>query len=604
MRFCLLFFPLVVGAQSLPVRLGDAINLIAPAISADGSMVLFGAAMAPDGTAQAGTNLYLYTPGSVGRLTSYAGTSNPIGVTSVAYAAGMAGYTAMPAGPGGAEEVHLLDIAKSADRTLAVDKDGCIQPLCAACYRPCVGPVHLSTDGSKVLYAVARSQPFFVVNADGTGLTRLPVYYGALAASPQRVISRNGVAVFTSSAPYGPTFAAAATDVYTMNLDGTGIRQVTKFGNASFFASNATISADGSVIAFESNFSESGPGVVTQIWTVRADGTGLQMLSRGTDSAGTPSISADGSVTAYVQSGQIMRGTAGGPLTKLSVSSPLFPAVSDDGTQVAFALGPQYWAPAAVYRIPADSPASDLRTFQSVYAPRFANVNGVASVAGYGAPSPGSLISLYGVNLAADELTQAGGFPLPTSLNQLSLLVNGQAVPLLASTPWQINAQLPQTVPVGKAVFQIAYAGGARLPAVSVTVQSSSPENFFFPFTRGQLGYSQAAAFHAGTGVAADIDHPADAGEILEIYGLGLGVTDPMVEAGVASPATPPARALETPGVQIGGRDAVVVFAGLAPGFAGVYQVNAIVPAGLTPGVHNLTWRSNGGAGFSAIGVR
>lgn len=603
MQLCLLFLPLVLGAQITPVRLGDPINLIAPAANADGSVVLFGAAMAPDGAAQKGTNLYLYTPASVRQLTSYAGDLNLTGVTSVTYAGGVAAYTALPGGAGGVEEVHLLDIASTADRTLAVDKEGCIQPLCVGCYRPCVGPVHLSPDGTKVLYAVSRTQPFFVVNADGSGLTRLPVYLGALAPSPQGAISRNGVMVFTSSAPYGPTFAATATDVYSMNLDGTGLKQVTKFGNASFFASNATISADGSVIAFESNFSESGPELATQIWTVRADGSGLQRLSKGSDSASNSSISADGSVVVYLQSGQIVRGTAVGPLTKLSVSAPQFPVISEDGRQVAFALGPQNGAPAAVYRIPADS-VRDLRSFQGVYAPRFVNANGVVSATGYGAPSPGSLISLYGVNLAADELTQAQSFPLPTSLKEVSLLVNGQALPLLASTPWQINAQLPQTVVAGTAAFQIGYAGGVRLPAVSVAVQSSSPENFFFPFTRGQLGYSQAAAFHAGTGVAADIDHPAAAGEALEIYGLGMGVTDPMVEAGVASPASPPARALQTPRLQIGGKDAVVVFAGLAPGFAGVYQVNAIVPAGLSPGLHTVTWRSDAGAGFSAIGVR
>jgi uncharacterized protein (TIGR03437 family) len=606
MRLSLLFFPLVVGAQLLPVRLGDSINLIAPASNADGSVVLFGAAVAPDGAVQKGTNLYLYTPASVRQLTSYAGDSNLLGVTSVAYAGGVAVYAAMPGGAGGAEEVHLLDIARTADRTLAVDKEGCIQPLCLGCYRPCVGPVHLSPDGTKVLYAVSRTQSFFVVNADGTGLTRLPVFLGALAPSPQRVIGRNGVVVFTSSAPSGPTFAAAAMDVYTINLDGTGLKQVTKFGAASFFASNATISADGSVIAFECNFSESGPQLASQIWTVRADGTGLQRLSKGPDSAGSPSISGDGAVVTYLQGGQIaqiVRGTAIGPLTKLSVSAPRFPVISEDGAKVAFALGPQNGEPAAVYWIPVDS-ARDLRTFHGVYAPRFVNAKGVASVAGYGAPSPGSLISLYGVNLAADELTQASTLPLPTSLNEVSLLVNGQAVPLLASTPWQINAQLPQTVAAGTAAFQVGYAGGVRLPVVSVAVQSSSPENFFYPFTRGQLGYSQAAAFHAGTGVAADMDHPATAGETVEIYGLGLGVTNPIVEAGVASPASPPARSLQTPRLQIGGRDAVVVFAGLAPGFAGVYQVNAIVPAGLSPGVHTVTWRPDAGGGFSAIGVR
>ena len=603
MRLCLLFFPLVMGAQIMPVRLGDSINLIPPAIGADGSVVLFGAAVATDGTVQKGTNLYLYTSASVRQLTSYAGDFNPTGVTSVTYAAGVAGYTALPGGIGGAEEVHLLDIAKAADRTLAVDKEGCIQPLCVGCYRPCVGPVHLSPDGTKVLYAVSRTQPFFVVNADGTGLTRLPVNAGALAPSPQRAIGRNGVVVFTSSAPNGPTFAAAATDVYSMNLDGTGLKQVTKFGNALFFASNATISADGSVIAFESNFSDSGPELASQIWTVRADGSGLRRLSQGPDSAANPSISADGSVVTYLQSGQIVRGTAIGPLTKLSISAPQFPAISDDGTEVAFTLGPQNGVPAAVYRIPVDSPR-DLRSFQSVYAPRMVNANGVVSATGYGAPSPGSLISLYGVNLAADELTQTTSFPLPTNLNEVSLLVNGQAVPLLASTPWQINAQLPQTVAAGTATFQVGYAGGARLAAVSAAVRSTSPENFFFPFTRGLLGYSQAAAFHAGTGVAADLDHPAAAGETLEIYGLGLGVTDPMVEAGLRSPSSPPARALETPRLQIGGKDAVVVFAGLAPGFAGVYQVNAIVPAGLSPGVHNVTWGPAAGVGFSSIAVK
>jgi uncharacterized protein (TIGR03437 family) len=591
----------------MPVRLGDSINLIPPAVNADGSAVLFGAAMAPDGAVQKGTNLYLYTPASVRQLTSYAGDLNLTGVTSLTYAAGMAGYTALPGGPGGAEEVHLLDIAKAADRTLAVDTTGCIQPLCVGCYRPCVGPVHLSPDGTKVLYAVSRTQPFFVVNADGTGQTRLPVYLGALAPSPQRVISRNGVVVFTSAAPSGSTFAAAATDVYSINLDGTGLKQVTKFGNLLYFASNATISADGSVIAFQSNFSEVGPGLDTQIWTARADGTGLRRISQGPDSSVNPSISVDGSVVTYLQSGQIVRGTAIGPLTKLSVSAPQFPAISDDGTQVVFGLGPQNGVPAAVYRIPVDS-ARDLRSFQNVYAPRFVNANGVVSATGYGVPSPGSLISLYGVNLAADELTQAKGFPLPTSLNEVSLLVNGQAAPLLASTPWQINAQLPQTVAAGTVAFQIGYAGGVRLPAVSVAVQSSSPENFFFPFLRGLLGavlgYSQAAAFHAGTGVAADLDHPAAAGETLEIYGLGLGVTNPMLQAGVASPASPPARALETPRLQIGGKDAVVVFAGLEPGLAGVYQVNAIVPAGLSPGLHNVTWGSNAGVGFSSIGVK
>src|SRR5262249_3637575 len=81
------------------------------------------------------------------------------------------------------------------------------------------------------------------------------------------------------------------------------------------------------------------------------------------------------------------------------------------------------------------------------YVPRYLNPTGVHSAAGYGDPSPGSLITVYGANLGSDELSQATQFPLPPALNGLMLLVNGQPVPLLATTPPQINAQLPQTVP-------------------------------------------------------------------------------------------------------------------------------------------------------------
>ncbi len=611
----LFIFSAIAYAQSSPIRLGDAINLIPPATNANGNAIAFAAAVAPDNTPQKGTNIYLFTQGpltsSVRKLTNYAGDSNLTGITGLACnsAGDSIAYTALAANPGGPEEVHLINTGTGADRLLVTDKQGCIQPLCPNCFRSCVGPVHVNSDASKVLYAVARQQPFFALNADGTGLTQLPIYAGALAPSAQRVISSSGMVVFTSSAPSGPTFAAAATDVYTMNLDGTNLKQVTHFGTSSFYALNATISANGSLIAFESNFSDQGPQLANQIWVVRPDGAGLRQLSTGSDIASNPSISGDGSVVTYLQSGQIKRAHTSGDstiitLTSLSISLPRDPVVSDDGFQVAFTLGPQSGGPAAVYRIPTGSP-TDLRAFVGVYVPRLLNNNGVASAAGYGAPSPGSLISVYGAGFGQDELTQAGGLPLPTSLSGLSLLVNGQPAPLLAVTPWQINAQLPQTMAPGGTMFQVRYASGTATLPVSADVKIASPASFVFPFTQNRLFYTQAAAFHAGTAVAADMDHPAAAGETLETYGLGLGITDPVVDAGVASPNSPPARARQTPRVQIGGRDATVTFAGLTPGLVGVYQVNAVVPTGLKPGLATLAWMgSDGGAIYSNIVVK
>ena len=299
-------------------------------------------------------------------------------------------------------------------------------------------------------------------------------------------------------------------------------------------------------------------------------------------------------------------------LTGYSISAARDAVLSDDGSQVAFTVGPASGSGAAVNRFLAFAhPHPDPFDHVRIYAPRFLSANGVASAAGGGAPTPGSLFTVYGANLGSDELVQATSFPLPSSLkepsslNELSLYVNGQAVPLLAVTPWQINAQLPQTVPAGMATFQVRDSDGFHLAAVTEPVVSYLPMYFSFPFKRGNFFYSQAAALHAGTGIVADMDHPAMAGETLEIYGVGLGVTNPMVDAGVASPASPLARSVQTPRVQIGGRDATVTFAGLVPGLAGVYQVNAVVPAGIAPGIQTLSWSGTGNpANYASVAVK
>ena len=77
---------------------------------------------------------------------------------------------------------------------------------------------------------------------------------------------------------------------------------------------------------------------------------------------------------------------------------------------------------------------------------------------------------------------------------------------------------------------------------------------------------------------------PARSGGAISIYCTGLGATDPTVPSGQPAPAGPPATVRTPVTVLIGGQSAAVSFAGLAPGFVGLYQVNAEVPAGVTPG--------------------
>lgn len=576
---------------SAPV--GPSGALVAPAIDRDGQVLAFGAAVNPDGARRNALDLWIWNAAghAARRLTDFGSSDGSTAVTSFALSAdgSQAAYVASTSG-GQVGEIHLVDSASGSDRLLATDKLGCIQPLviCPACFFPCVHDPHFTADG-RVLWGTSRDQPFYIAGGDGT-VSPLPFYSGYLAPGPRRVISDSGLLVFVSSAPSGPTFAAAPADVYVANLDGTGLRNLTHFPNLNVYAQEAVISADGGTIAFVSNAVSADADAPQQIFTIHADGNTLRQVTFGPGGAGNPSLSGDGSLVAFVQSGQIQATPADGggaatSLTGLRYSTAQDAFISDDGSQVAFTIGPN-GGRGAIYAASVSGEAS-----QAVYAPVSLNNGGVVGVAGWEPPSPGSLISVYGLNFGGDEIAVAGGFPFPPTLSRVSLLVNGESVPLQAVTPWQINAQLPQSTPAGDAVFQVV-ANGVSSNTVAGQVQASGPSVFAYLAQGDQAGtvYWQAAAFHPGTGMPADAAHPAAGGEILETYGSGLGVTNPPVAAGEPSPASPLARAAAIPRVTIGSQPAEIKFAGLVPGLAGVYQINLVVPGGLAAGQQTLNW--------------
>jgi len=377
-----------------------------------------------------------------------------------------------------------------------IDKEGCIQilALCINCLSYCLNTPHLTPDGSRIIYSVRRDQPFRMVNADGSGAAQLPVFTGSLAPAAQRVIAANGTLVFTSSAPSGPTFAASATDVYTIGLNGSGLRNLTNFGpNSAIFAANAVISMTGDVVAFESNYGDTSGQV--QIWMIRTGATGLRKLSTGAGPASSPSISADGAVVAFAQEGQIWitrtDGASSQKLTSFRISVGQDPVISGDGSRVAFSLGPREGQRGAIHTVslPQDFLLGGFGP-HPVYAPRWMNRDGVTGAA------IGSLMTAYGANLASDVITIADGPPLSTALDGVSLLVNGQPAPLLAVTPWQVNAQLPPETPLGTARIQFRFANGDTTPPINVEVKSVSPELFSYLSAGAQPGtvYQQAAA--------------------------------------------------------------------------------------------------------------
>ena len=96
------------------------------------------------------------------------------------------------------------------------------------------------------------------------------------------------------------------------------------------------------------------------------------------------------------------------------------------------------------------------------------------------------------------------------------------------------------------------------------------------------------AAVHMN-GQPVSVAAPAAGGEIVVIFATGLGPVSNAPADGAAAPTNPLAMDQLTPLVTISDVNAKVLFAGLAPGSAGLYQMNVIVPVGLPSGPATLT---------------
>ncbi len=203
-------------------------------------------------------------------------------------------------------------------------------------------------------------------------------------------------------------------------------------------------------------------------------------------------------------------------------------------------------------------------------------VNAATFVAG-ASLAPGSIVSLFGTQLA-NGLTNAGSLPLPTTLGGTQVLINGTAMPLFYVSLTQINALLPFSTAAGTNQISVNYPGpnGAIASnAVTINVTPAAPGIFADP--------SGAGIFLKSNNTVVSAANPAARGSFVTFYATGLGAVSPAVPDGAAAPAAPLSTAVVTPSVNIGGVDASVQFAGLAPGFAGLFQINAFVPASIPP---------------------
>jgi uncharacterized protein (TIGR03437 family) len=226
-----------------------------------------------------------------------------------------------------------------------------------------------------------------------------------------------------------------------------------------------------------------------------------------------------------------------------------------------------------------------------------------------GAPvAPGSLVAIYGTELTPSD--QDGLLPATTLPGGGQIRIGGLAAPLadVSATfghahivvPWEVapsdgvdvviensfGISRPYRVPVAETavgMFRLSDPSNPARANAAALIQGTA---------WAAIPPSMAAALKLPQNCRAGFDktspcaQPASAGDILQVYATGLGRVAPALATGRIAPADGSVlhRTTAIPQVTIGGIAAEVLFAGMAPGFAGLYQIDVAVPKGVAPG--------------------
>lgn len=195
--------------------------------------------------------------------------------------------------------------------------------------------------------------------------------------------------------------------------------------------------------------------------------------------------------------------------------------------------------------------------------------------------APRAIMTIFGTNLS-DAIYLASSYPLPTQLGPTSVTVNGMPAPLFFASPTQINFQMPGSSPTSAiqvVVNNQATTSSRALRASqghSTALTVVDPGLFVTPDKRAAALNGDSSPHTAAT--------PIPAGSSVILFVTGEGPVTPAVPDGTPAPVSPLSIVSAPVQLTIGGKSAQVTYQGLAPGYAGLAQINAIVPSGLMPG--------------------
>src|SRR5665213_795490 len=189
--------------------------------------------------------------------------------------------------------------------------------------------------------------------------------------------------------------------------------------------------------------------------------------------------------------------------------------------------------------------------------------------------APNTIATIYGTNLAFDTVAAGSstitGATLPQTLGGVSVVVQGLIANLFFVSPTQINFLVPYILTAGNVTVFVARQGIAGQP-VQIQLNATSPGLFQYN------GYVIATHLN---GRLVSTASPAAANEIIVIYVAGLGRVSPDTTSGKLATSAASIVAVAQTQVLLAGvacPQSSLLYVGLAPGFAGLYQINLRVP--------------------------
>ena len=170
--------------------------------------------------------------------------------------------------------------------------------------------------------------------------------------------------------------------------------------------------------------------------------------------------------------------------------------------------------------------------------------------------APRMLIAIYGSDLAQD-------------LADAQVSVGGSPITLYFAAPAQINGVLPDSA---SGLTPLTVQNSTGQSTINIYAGAAAPSIF----TQDQSGSGPAAARKASDESLVTADNPLHSGDSVALFATGLGLTT----AGTGSAAGLQV-AIRQPTVTVAGMDCPVSFAGAAPGFVGLDQINCAIPSGI-----------------------